>query len=134
MKEIYAESIVDLVIQSAKSGLNEEAIRRHAVASIQTTVDSASAIARADSVVEFRELTRSVADVTRRYAGLAGEYERLRRSLDELGPYMERINEMRSTEMGQKLDAAFSAQRERARRARVPGGIGAGGGTGKGDG
>lgn len=114
MKARYAESIVDLVIQSAKSGLNEEAIRRHAVASIQTAVDSASATARADSVVEFRELTRSVADVTRRYADLAGEYERLRRRLDELGPYMERINEMRSTEMGQKLDAAFSAQRERA--------------------
>lgn len=114
MKARYAESIVDLVIQSAKSGLNEEAIRRHALASIQTAVDSASATARADSVVEFRELTRSVADITRRYADLAGEYERLRHRLDELGPYMRRIDEMRATEMGQRLDAVFSAQRERA--------------------
>lgn len=114
MKARYAESIVDLVIQSAKSGLNEEAIRRHAVASIQTAVDSASATARADSVVEFRELTRSVADITRRYADLAGKYERLRHRLDELGPYMRRIDEMRATEMGQRLDAVFSAQRERA--------------------
>lgn len=114
MKESYAESIVDLVIQSAKSGLNEEAIRRHAVASIQTAVDSASATARADSLVEVKKLARSVADVTRRYSALAGEYERLRHRLDELGPYVGRVDEMHATEMGQRLDAAFSAQRERA--------------------
>lgn len=114
MKESYAESIVDLVIQSAKSGLNEEAVRRNAVASIQAAIDSARATDRADSLVEVKELTRSVADVTRRYADLAGEYERLRHRLDELGPYMRRIDEMRATEMGQRLDAVFSAQKWRA--------------------